>query len=134
MSELACDTSTLQYLHQLGSLDLLRKLADRVVVPPAVVDELAVGSAAGHSVPMPLALDWIEVRRPSVVSVEPQMADLGAGETEVLMLARERADAIAVIDDKLARQLRRTWASNSPAGSEFYSRPNSPGWLKVSGR
>ena len=54
---------------------------------------------------MPLALDWIEVRRPSVVSVEPQMADLGAGETEVLMLARERADAIAVIDDKLARAI-----------------------------
>lgn len=31
------------------------------------------------------------------------MDDLGAGETEVLMLVRERADAIAVIDDKLAR-------------------------------
>jgi len=103
LPELVCDTSSLQYLHQLGCLNLLHELADRIIVPRAVVDELAVGSEAGHSVPIPQAFDWIEVCRPSALSAEPRMDDLGAGETEVLMLVRERADAIAVIDDKLAR-------------------------------
>ena len=46
MAEAICDTSPLQYLHQLGRLDVLRRLVGRVVVPPAVVDELAALSSS----------------------------------------------------------------------------------------
>ena len=35
------DTTPLQYLHQSRTLDLLPKLFDRVIVPPAVIRELA---------------------------------------------------------------------------------------------
>ncbi len=35
----------------------------------------------------------------------PLVTDLGAGETQVLMLALESSDAVVVLDDALARQL-----------------------------
>jgi predicted nucleic acid-binding protein len=63
LSEVICNTSPLQYLHQLDRLELLHLLAGRVVVPPAVIDELAVGKANGVAVPEPLTLDWITVHR-----------------------------------------------------------------------
>ncbi len=93
---------------QLGRLDLLPKLAAKIVVPPAVVEELAIGKAAGYDVPVPSALDWIEIIRPAAISAERLIGDLGPGETEVLMLAMERPDAVAIIDDKLARWVAET--------------------------
>ena len=47
MAEAICDTSALQYLHQLGRLDVLHRLIGQIIVPPAVVDELAAGRALG---------------------------------------------------------------------------------------
>ncbi len=108
MPELVCDTSPFQYLHQLGQLDLLPKLAGRVIVPPAVIKELDVGRSAGHDVPSPGAFAWVEVRRPSAASAERLIGDLGPGETEVLMLAMELPTTVAVIDDKLARLVAET--------------------------
>jgi len=51
LPEVICNTSPIQYLHQLGLLDLLPKLVKRVTVPPAVVEELAEGRAAGINLP-----------------------------------------------------------------------------------
>ena len=101
MREILCDTSPLQYLHQLGCLELLPRIAENVVVPPAVVRDLAEGKAAGYNVSAPDGLAWITVCRP-LARLERLVGDLGAGETEVLMLALERPDAVAIIDDKLA--------------------------------
>ena len=108
MAEVICNTSPMQYLHQLGQLELLRKLTGEVIVPPAVVDELAAGKAFGIDLPEITALDWITIRRPAGVSAERLVGDLGVGETEVLMLALESPDAVAVLDDALARRVAET--------------------------
>jgi predicted nucleic acid-binding protein len=89
-------------------LDLLPKLAGSIVVPPAVVRELSAGTAAGYDVPVLGDIGWIDIRQPAAVSAERLIGDLGPGETEVLMLAMERPDAIAVVDDKLARRVAET--------------------------
>jgi len=47
LSEVICNTSPLQYLYQLGMLHIFQALAGRIIVPPAVVQELAVGRAQG---------------------------------------------------------------------------------------
>jgi uncharacterized protein len=103
LAEIICNTSPLQYLHQLGAIELLHTIVGRVTVPEAVLQELLVGKAVGIDVPDISGLDWMEIRRPASERVLPLVNDLGPGETEVLMLALESPDAIVVLDDKLAR-------------------------------
>lgn len=98
----------MQYLHQLGLLRLLPSLVERVTVPPAVVEELAVGRAMGINLPDLDALDWITIRRPVSAAALPMVTDLGPGETEVLALALESPDAVVILDDGLARQVAET--------------------------
>jgi uncharacterized protein len=108
LPEVVCNTSPIQYLHQLGLIHLLPALVGRVIVPPAVVDELLEGRALGVNLPDLTALDWVEIRRPVSVAAEPLITDLGSGETEVLMLALELCDAVVVLDDALARRVAHT--------------------------
>jgi predicted nucleic acid-binding protein len=103
--DVICDTSPLQYLYQLDLLHILPALSKRVIVPPAVVQELALGRAQGVSLPDVTRLDWVSVRRPTSEPALPLVTDLGPGETQVLMLALESRDAIVVLDDALARQV-----------------------------
>ena len=105
MSEVIRNTSPIQYLHQLSCLHLLSSLARVVTVPPAVVEELRVGRQRGVSLPDLSALDWIRVLQPTSSAVLPLVRDLGAGETEVLALCLEVPGSIAVLDDRLARQV-----------------------------
>ncbi len=105
MPEVICNTSPLQYLHQIGHLDLLRRLAGNIIVPRAVVDELAVGRMAGLSLPDPSKLDWVLVRRPRGEQAVRLITDLGPGESEVLMLGLELPDTVLILDDGLARRV-----------------------------
>jgi uncharacterized protein len=105
LPEIISNTSPLQYLHQLGVLDIFPKLVTTITVPPAVQDELAVGRKSGLNLPDLQSLDWIMVRRPSSSAALPMVTDLGAGEREVLALALETSDSVCVIDDALARQI-----------------------------
>ena len=104
MPDVICNTSPLQYLHQLGHLHLLPSMVERVITPPAVVAELAEGMSRGVNLPVVEKLDWIIVRRPVSMTALPLVHDLGAGETEALALALESHDAIVIIDDALARR------------------------------
>ena len=98
------NTSPLFYLHAVGQLDLLRELFGQIVIPPAVVAELAAGAARGHEVPDPPNLPWIEIRAPSeTMGMEDE--DLGAGETEAIALGLEIPDSLLLLDDFSARQL-----------------------------
>ena len=50
MATVIADTSPLQYLFQLGLLDVLHELYGNVLVPEAVRDELLVGRSLGIDV------------------------------------------------------------------------------------
>lgn len=107
MPELVCDTSALQYLHQLGKLELVDYLVDGVVVPPAVVQELEDGRDAGVDLPRVREIEWIEIRHPAGECDAPLVTDMGPGETEVLMLTIEQSATVALLDDKLPRDVAR---------------------------
>jgi len=104
LSELICDTTVVQYLHQLHLLHILPALGSPVILPEAVVVELEQGRAKGIDLPDLSALDWLAIRTASVKPRLSQAADLGPGESEVLWLAWERPNSIAVLDDAAARQ------------------------------
>jgi uncharacterized protein len=105
LPEIICNTSPLQYLHQLGLLHLLPALAGRIVVPSAVARELSAGRAQGVDLPVLDKLEWVSVRTPISAPVIPLVVDLGAGETEVLALALESGNAEVLLDDALARRV-----------------------------
>lgn len=107
MPEAVVNTSPLQYLYQAEHLDLLRALYGQVVVPEAVVRELEAGRARGIVLPDVAGLPWISVSRVRNAALLPLASDLGAGEREVLGLAVETPDSLAVLDDALARQYAR---------------------------
>ncbi|MEN6450691.1 MAG: DUF3368 domain-containing protein [Thermoguttaceae bacterium] len=105
MSEVVCNTSPLQYLHQLGLLRVLPSLAAELLVPTAVARELAAGRALGVDLPTPEELDWMTIRAPRSAPMIPLVSDLGAGETEVLALALELGGVQVLLDDALARRV-----------------------------
>lgn len=104
MPDVICNTSPLQYLHQIGHLELLPKLVSRISVTTAVVQELAEGRRRSLDLPIPEALAWVDLRAPSNEQVVRLVADLGPGETGVLLLAMERTDPVVILDDALARR------------------------------
>jgi hypothetical protein len=103
--DLICDTSPIQYLHQLELLHILPSLAKKVVVPSAVVEEIEIGRSLGVNLPRLEKLDWVIVRRPASDLALPLITNLGPGETEVLMLGLEMRGAVVVLDDAPARDL-----------------------------
>jgi len=57
LAEVIVNTSPLQYLYQVGQLDLFPKLFGRIIVPTAVMTELAEGRRLGVALPDPNAFD-----------------------------------------------------------------------------
>ena len=104
MPDAICNTSPLQYLHQIGYLDLLPQLAGCVVVPNAVCDELHAGLAQGIELPNVTALPWIHRKDPISAPALPLAADLGPGESAVLALALETPGSSVILDDTLGRR------------------------------
>lgn len=105
MPEVISNTSPLQYLYQLGLLELLPRLAGRVTVPQSVVDELEAGRALGYDLPEVVSHPWVTVRVPAG-SRYVASPDLGRGETDVLRLALElpAGGAVVILDDAKARE------------------------------
>lgn len=104
LPEVICNTSPLQYWHQLGRLEVLHRLTGTLIVPTAVAAELAEGRRRGVDVPDPGTFTWMMLREPRSQAVLPLIMDLGPGETAVLALALESQDAVVVLDDGLARR------------------------------
>lgn len=99
------NTSPIFYLHQLGYLELLKKLYRGVVIPYAVLEELEEGRKAGENVPDVHKYEWIKIRHISVPSHIRIIPDLGKGEAEALALALEEKQHLLIIDDTLARRI-----------------------------
>ena len=103
MHEAICDTSPIQYLHQIGFLHLLAEFYTRIIAPPAVVDELERGRAIGVDLPDVRALPWLTILAPEGLDKVPTAADLGAGEKEVLALETHVPGAVVILDERLGR-------------------------------
>jgi predicted nucleic acid-binding protein len=101
--EAICDTSPIQYLHQTGFLHLLAEFYTRIIIPPAVVDELERGRSIGVDLPDVRALPWLTIQAPEELDKVLAAADLGAGEKEVLALGAQLPGAVLILDERLGR-------------------------------
>ena len=93
-------------LSLIGKLDLLRRMFDQVIVPAIVYEEVVV---QGHGRPGAEELaeaDWLQVMPvEGVVTVEPLLLGLDAGELSVLLLARKLQPDWVIVDERLARRV-----------------------------
>jgi predicted nucleic acid-binding protein len=105
LPEVICNTSPLQYLHQIGQLSILPALVGSIIVPGAVLVELDAGIEKGLDLPQPENLRWIRIQAPISATAVSLITDLGPGESQVLMLALEMPGSIALLDDALARRI-----------------------------
>ena len=103
MPEGICDTSPIQYLHQVDLLHLLPQFYTRIVVPPAVVHELNHGKAIGIDLPDVRALSWMKIQAPKGLEKVPTAMDLGVGEKEVLALGMQIPGSVVILDERLGR-------------------------------
>src|SRR5690349_5717840 len=91
------DAGPLHYLVLIDSAEILPKLFDHVLVPSAVRDELAHGSAPKKVKQWILnQRSWLEI---TTVSKAQPVHGLHKGETEALQLALERKAAAVLMDD-----------------------------------
>jgi predicted nucleic acid-binding protein len=96
------DTSPIRALHHLNQLALLETLFGEVVVPPAVVDELAHPKPRFQPIPI-TALAFARVQAPSDPrDVQQLKHTLEAGEAEAIALAKE-LHAELLIDEASGR-------------------------------
>jgi predicted nucleic acid-binding protein len=92
-SVVVSDSSPLIILWQIGRLELLSQVFDRVVVPPAVEREVAPSLRGLPS--------WVDLlTAPPLLEV-----DLGPGEREAIALAPATAANYLIVDDLPARRL-----------------------------
>ncbi len=101
------NTSPLQYLYQLGQFALLSRFYPQVIIPPAVVQELADGHALGVALPVLEQVPWVQVQAPISAQVWQVASTLGAGEREALALALTTPNALLLLDDGRARRFGR---------------------------
>lgn len=104
MRDVVTNTSPLLYLHQLGLIELLPRLYERVVVPTAVVAELSDGAKHGYDVPVPSSFAWVDVEAAPGAAVLPLVTDLGDGERAAIALAASRRSDLLLLDDAIARR------------------------------
>lgn len=96
------DTSPINYLCQIGQVEILAAIFGHVVIPTAVLTEL-LHAAAPESVRNFLAEtpEWIEIREPAESG--SLTADLGLGERQAIALAEELQANFLIVDDMEAR-------------------------------
>ncbi len=99
------DTSPINYLVQLGIIDILPELFETVFIPMEVVRELT-----SKRTPLPVREwidsppDWLEIRQNTLLVISPQ-AD--PGETAAIALAMELHSDYIAIDDLEGREIAR---------------------------
>jgi predicted nucleic acid-binding protein len=99
MAVIVSDTTPLNYLVLIEAADLLPKLYGRVLVPPAVHNELSHQKAPeALRIWLVSSPHWLEVVAPSVVPFT--LRSLDAGEAEAIALALEKRTDLLLIDER----------------------------------
>ena len=98
------DAGPLIALSAIAQLELLPKLFGRVMLPPAVWEEVVVGGGTdAHGAREVSAAAWIE--RAAAPDVDDaSLMRLGAGEAQAISLALSLDDALLLVDDGPARK------------------------------
>jgi len=101
------DASPLIGLARVGHLDLLRRLYDRVQVPPQVFEELQISENRPGSRALRTAVEegWLEPVLLASGDLEFLTLSLGPGEAAAILLAGQRPYRFLLLDDRRGREV-----------------------------
>ncbi len=102
---IVADSSPLIGLARIGQIEILRRLASRVLMPPAVRDEVTIHSPEAPGAATIRQTTWIEVEAPDHLEVEPLAILLDRGEAEAIALAQRLPGPTLLLDDARARRV-----------------------------
>ncbi len=102
---LIVDSGPLIAFARIGQLALLPKLGSRIVIPPAVWQEVTITSSNAPGAETVRQQAWLEIETPDALLVESLAILIDRGEAEVIALARTLADSEVVLDDARARRV-----------------------------
>lgn len=98
------NASPLILLGKAGFAHLLAELCDELIVPDAVVGEVAARPDGRSTIERMRATRSVRFEEDRPVRLEIQQWDLGPGESQVLEMAAQTRRARAVLDDREARR------------------------------
>ena len=103
------DTSPLNYLVWIESVEILPQLYGKVIIPPEVHEELLVADAPlvvrSWAIELP---DWIKVQTPDASLLDdPRWQSLHRGERAALALATSHQPSILLIDERAGSAIAR---------------------------
>ena len=99
------DSGPLIALSIIDKLDLLQKMYDQVLLPPAVWDEVTVKGKGLPGADIVGQAKFLEVRVPEKIALKPLSIILGSGEAEALALAQTTLNCCVLLDDAQARRM-----------------------------
>lgn len=99
------DSSPLISLAIIEKLELLPQLYQRVLIPPAVWDEVTVQGFGLPGAEMVSQVKWLERETPLPVLSETLSILVDRGEAEALALAQSNPNSIVLLDDAQARRI-----------------------------
>ena len=119
------NTSPLVLLSKIGLLDLLRAGDLPVMVPQAVVNEIARHGPEDQTLLVIRSAGWLQIVPDLPVPPQLDANHLGAGELAVLAVALAQPGSEVVLDDKMARRRAEKTGSPSRERSVLSSRVSS---------
>jgi predicted nucleic acid-binding protein len=100
------DAGPLIALAKTKNLDILKKLFEKIIIPPCVYDELRISTSRAGSDELRAVIEttkWLEVSKP--VEVLPVLINsLHQGEAEAIALAKQQG-LVLLIDEKKGRKI-----------------------------
>ena len=103
---IVADSSPLIGLARIGRLDLLRRSASRIILPPAVWDEVTSQSYQAPGSEAIKAASWLEIVTPQNSAAIASLKMLvDRGEAEAIALAQSTESCLLLVDDSRARRV-----------------------------
>lgn len=99
------DSSPLISLAIIGQLDLLPKLYRRVLIPPAVWNEVTVQGVGLPGAQAVSELTWLEILEPTPAILQSLAILVDRGEAEAIALALGNPGSSVLLDDAQARRV-----------------------------
>jgi len=103
MRKVVSNTTPILNLLKIGKLDLFKELYGKIIISQAVYYEIEAGKDKDYYIDMG-KIDWIEIMPIKSESSRLYLFDLDDGEAETIILAKEQAADVVIIDEKFGRR------------------------------